>query len=218
MFASALEVSLTEEKLERRIPQQARSRERHTLILESAARLFAEVGYETATTNAIAKEAGVPIGSLYQYFSSKEAVLHALADRYLEDMRQLQENVFGPDEGDASIEEMVDRQIDPFVAFFEKHPGFEHIFLGSEVSSDLAAAAEHLEGAVLEGIKSSLQQRNRQLGDERAFLAATVVKGMVKGLFGLLKANADPAFQADIMAEFKRTLADYVRGVVDGNE
>ena len=61
---------MTEAKSERRVPQQARSRERYNLILDSAARLFAEVGYEAATTNAIADVAGVSIGSLYQYFFS----------------------------------------------------------------------------------------------------------------------------------------------------
>lgn len=207
-------VSLTDVKSERRVPKQARSKKRYNQILDTAARLFAQVGYEAATTNAIADEAGVSIGSLYQYFSSKEEVLHALADRYLEDMRRLQQEVFGSDAGDASIEEMVDRQVDPFVEYFDQHPGFEHIFLGTEVSADLAAAAAQLEHTFLEGIKSSFQQHNGQLDDQQALLAATVAKGMVKGLFGLLKVNPDPAFQADIIAEYKGTLRDYVRRVV----
>lgn len=206
---------MTEEKTARRVPQQARGRERYNLILDSAAGLFAEVGYETATTNAIASEAGIAIGSLYHYFSSKEEILHALSDRYLADLMQLQAEVFGADISDASIEELVDRQIDPFIRFFMEHPGFEHIMLGAEVSADLAAATAELDDAVTTGLKASLQQRNPQLSDDQALLAATVAKGMVKGLFGLLRANADPAFQADIMTEYKRSLVGYVRGVVD---
>jgi AcrR family transcriptional regulator len=208
---------LTEEKSARRVPRQARSLERYDLILDTAARLFAEAGYEGTTTNAIADAAGISIGSLYQYFSSKETVLHALAARYLEDMQQLQQATFSADASELSIEEMVNRQIDPFIAFFEKHPGFGHIFLGSDVSADLATAAAQLDHEVIEGIKLFLQQRNPQLPDERAFLAATVVKGMVKGLFGLLETTPDPAFQADIAAEIKRNIADYARRVVEAD-
>jgi AcrR family transcriptional regulator len=205
-----------DDRRERRIPQQARSRERYDSILDAAARLFAEVGYEAATTNAIAKEAGVPIGSLYQYFADKEDVLHALADRYLEGMRELHEESFSLDASSMSIEEIVDRQIDPYIAFSEQHLGFKHAFLGAEVSADLAAAMAELDDAVLAGIKSLLQRLNSQLGDERATMAATVLKGMVKGLFGTLESDPDPVFQAGVIAEYKRALADYIRRVIQG--
>jgi AcrR family transcriptional regulator len=209
---------MADHKRKRRVPQQARSRERYDLILDAAARLFAGVGYEAATTNAIAKEADVPIGSLYQYFADKEDILHALADRYLEGMRRLQEEAFGADIGGLSIEEMVDRQIDPYIAFSDQHLGFKHAFLGAEVSTDLAAAMAELDDALLEGTKSLLQRINPQLSDERAAMAATVLKGMVKGLFGTLESDPDPAFQADVTAEYKQALADYIRRVVQVEE
>jgi AcrR family transcriptional regulator len=204
---------MVDKKRKRRVPQQARSRERYDLILDAAAWLFAGVGYEAATTNAIAKEADVPIGSLYQYFAGKEDILHALADRYLEDMQQLHEESFGADISGLSIEEIVDRQIDPYIAFSEQHLGFKHAFLGAEVSADLAAAMAELDDAVVEGIKTALQRLNGQLSDERATMAATVLKGMVKGLFGALESDTDPAFQAGVIAEYKRALADYIRRV-----
>ena len=51
------------------------------LILEAAMRLLANSGLEALTTNAVAETAGVSIGTLYQYFANKEAILDALADR-----------------------------------------------------------------------------------------------------------------------------------------
>lgn len=71
----------------RRTPRQARGQRKVEHILRSAEALFAEVGFEQATTNAIASRAGISIGSLYQFFSSKETILAAIADRYLEQMR-----------------------------------------------------------------------------------------------------------------------------------
>ena len=65
----------------RKRPAQQRSRETVRVILEAAARIFEERGIAAATTDAIAERAGVSIGSLYQYFPNKEAVLAELARR-----------------------------------------------------------------------------------------------------------------------------------------
>ena len=55
----------------RRRPRQARSRATVDAIVEGAARVLVREGYDAASTNRVAKEAGVSIGSLYQYFDSK---------------------------------------------------------------------------------------------------------------------------------------------------
>lgn len=67
----------------RKAPRQHRSRELLETILSAAALTFAELGYARATTNRIAERAGVSVGSLYQYFSSKDALLaRLLADHH----------------------------------------------------------------------------------------------------------------------------------------
>ena len=53
-------------------------------IVQAATQVFAERGYAGATTNHIAERAGVSIGSLYQYFPNKEAILVSLAKRHIE--------------------------------------------------------------------------------------------------------------------------------------
>ncbi len=65
----------------RKKPLQRRSQEMVDVILEAATRVFIEEGYEGASTNKIARRAGVSVGSLYQYFPNKEAVTAALFDR-----------------------------------------------------------------------------------------------------------------------------------------
>lgn len=66
-----------------RTPQQERSRRRVAALLDAAAAEFAEHGFTAATTTGVAARAGVPIGSLYQWFPDKEALLYGLADRHL---------------------------------------------------------------------------------------------------------------------------------------
>jgi AcrR family transcriptional regulator len=65
----------------RKAAKQQRSRVTIDAILEATARIVGQVGLDRATTNRIAELAGVSIGSLYQYFPGKEALLAALIER-----------------------------------------------------------------------------------------------------------------------------------------
>ena len=72
----------------RKRPVQRRSQKTVGYVLEAAAQLFAELGYERTTTNHVAQKAGVSIGSIYQYFPNKEALLLALAESHLSEVRE----------------------------------------------------------------------------------------------------------------------------------
>mgnify|MGYP001792796014 CR=1 FL=1 len=62
----------------RKQPKQQRGKERVEKILEAAAAVFDEVGYEAATTHLIAAKAETAIGSLYQFFADKAAIFKAM--------------------------------------------------------------------------------------------------------------------------------------------
>lgn len=64
--------------LPRKIPRQRRSKATVEAILEAAARVLVDTGYDGATTNVIANRAGVGVGSVYEYFPGKEAIFAAL--------------------------------------------------------------------------------------------------------------------------------------------
>lgn len=67
----------------RKRPVQERSRALVERVLDEAARIFEERGYAGTTTNHVAEAAGISIGSLYQYFPNKDALLVGLAERHL---------------------------------------------------------------------------------------------------------------------------------------
>lgn len=67
----------------RKAPRQRRSQQTVDRIVEAAARVFDEAGYLSTTTNEVAAEAGVSIGSLYQYFPNKDALLIEIARRHI---------------------------------------------------------------------------------------------------------------------------------------
>lgn len=65
----------------RRIPSQARSAQTVEAICDAAIQVLEEEGLERLTTNRVAERAGVSVGTLYQYFSNKNDLLMALAER-----------------------------------------------------------------------------------------------------------------------------------------
>jgi AcrR family transcriptional regulator len=77
-------------------PRKSASQERSRLtvdaLLEATARVLIKEGYDRASTNRIAEVAGVSIGSLYQYFPSKEALVAAVIDRHMQQVSQVTRN------------------------------------------------------------------------------------------------------------------------------
>jgi len=71
-------------KTSRKPPRQARSQATVSAILEATIRIFEKEGADAATTTHIAQVAGVSVGTLYQYFESRDAILDSLQDRELE--------------------------------------------------------------------------------------------------------------------------------------
>lgn len=73
----------------RKKPQQERSRQMVEALIEATARVIAERGLDGATTPAIAEVAGVSVGSLYQYFDGKEALVAALLEKMVGDLTRI---------------------------------------------------------------------------------------------------------------------------------
>lgn len=83
----------------RRKPTQSRSRATVDAILQASAQVLVRDGYAKTTTNRIAERAGVSVGTLYQYFPNKDALVVALCEQHSDEMMALLS---------ASIEELQD--------------------------------------------------------------------------------------------------------------
>ncbi|WP_375389834.1 TetR/AcrR family transcriptional regulator [uncultured Amnibacterium sp.] len=115
--------------MERTPTRLARGERRAALILEAAVAVFARVGVERATTNAIAAEAGISPGSLYQFFRDKQDIAVALGRRYAAELRAAYETAFEAfDPVAAPLEEVLDRTLDPIVAVKEGNAAFAPMF------------------------------------------------------------------------------------------
>ena len=198
----------------RTAPQQPRGQQRVDLILDTAAVLFTEVGYENTTTNAIAERAGISIGSLYRYFPDRDAILRALTERYRAEIFALYDQAFTADVIYLPLPVLLDRLIDPFL---EKHlacPVYTHIMLGADVSPEIAAAVYEVEQESIRRIAALFVRLVPSLTEVRARLAAVVIKAILKSLISLLATSQEPDDRRQLILEFKQVLLGYAENTL----
>ncbi len=153
-------------------------------LLRAAGQVFADVGYESATTNAIAARAGVSPGTLYQFFPNKQAIAEALANAYAA-KKQALENVFDLSAPEVPLRDLIDRLDDPFLEFRRNAPGFETLFLGSVVSRELAERIQALHQQMKQRIADLIQMRAPHLSAKMIQVAAETSVQIVKGMLPL---------------------------------
>lgn len=110
-------------------PMQARSTARLAALLDAAAAVVAEIGYERLTTAMVAEGAGASIGTVYRYFPDRIAVLQSLAVRNEERVTERVIAAIGDSEH-TTWAEAVDAVLDVYIALFRDEPGFASVRLG----------------------------------------------------------------------------------------
>jgi len=112
----------------RRRPVQRRSIETVEAILQGAAQVFERHGYAAGTTNRIAERAGVSIGTLYQYFPDKDAILLALTERHLQEgTSALQPLLSELIERPPPVGEALRRLLEALLELHRHHPGLHRV-------------------------------------------------------------------------------------------
>ncbi len=95
-----------DDKTMRKVPQQARSRATVDAIVEAGTQVLGRRGWAKFTTNEVAAVAGVSIGSFYQYFPDKLALVDAIRKRHFDDVLGVLRSAIG-ESAEASIETLV---------------------------------------------------------------------------------------------------------------
>lgn len=112
----------------RKKPRQARSQATVEVILAAAARVFARSGYAATTTNHVAAKAGVSIGSLYEYFPSKDAILVALTERHVDEAeRELRRVLTGLGAATPPLDETITLLVRTMVELHARDPGLHRV-------------------------------------------------------------------------------------------
>lgn len=121
----------------RKAPSQKRAIQRVQYILDIVASLLDEVGAEAITTNLIAQKAGIPIGSLYQYFPNKHAILNAVGKRHLERVNEMFVGFLTVEVDEKGWPELIDKVIDAFAHLYLTEPGFVPLWSNIKLDPEL---------------------------------------------------------------------------------
>ena len=196
----------------RRQPQQARSQERVQQILDVAEQLFVEIGYESATTRAIAAQADVSVGSIYQFFPDKEAILKALAIRYLQKQYQRFLDLQTPVAMTLPLRQYVDQMIDVFDQFYTDYPGSRAIFaqLLDTITWSKIEKIDDFEYQVIDELARFFHAREPSLAIAKCERIAMVITKTITELLWL-SLGGDPEFRQDLVAETKLLTLSYLQ-------
>jgi AcrR family transcriptional regulator len=193
--------------------RQARGERRIDQALDAAALVFAEAGYEAATTNAIAARAGMSPGSLYQFFENKEAVAEALAARYEAELGLARQAAFTPEMATLSLDTLLDTVVDPLVRFNIANPGFQALFADPGVPERLASSTRRLHAAVQAQVEAMVAARAPELPDERRARCATVSVQLFRAMLPLILAASGQEREA-VVADLKSVLRGYLGPII----
>ena len=146
----------------RREPTQKRSRERVERILSCASTLIEKSGSDAMRMSDVAEMAGISIGSLYQYFPDKGAIIRTLAERYNVLGQQCIAEGLQDVQGREGLRQAFGELIDVYYAMFLAEPVMRDIWSGTQADKalrDISLADSRINGAVLAAARARVDPK-----------------------------------------------------------
>lgn len=198
----------------RRVPVQGRSVARVQRMLDACAALVDEIGYEALTTTLLAERAGVAIGSVYQFFPDKRAVVQALTLRniegYLDRLAQHLAATRFVHWWDA-----VDSGIDEYIAMHRSVPGFRTLHFGDVVDVHLLDAERDNNAVIADHLAKLLVAQFAVADTERFGFTLAIAVEAADALIKLAFRRAPEGDDA-VLTEAKALVREYLHRHVDG--
>jgi AcrR family transcriptional regulator len=194
-----------------RVPQRRRGHERVAAILEAAAAVFREKGYDTATMTEIAARSGTAFGSLYRFFPSKEALADALLSHYaqhaLDRLASLAEQAPA-----LTTEATADGLVD-FALALQAERSF--VIAVMEARGRQADKGAQFRAAFQAGMALIVRRMVPAVSEAQAATKAVVLRHALKGI---VHAAQDASEDDALLREYRHLVARYLMGVErDGN-
>jgi AcrR family transcriptional regulator len=194
----------------RKSPVQARSSASVSAILEATVQVLLEVGKERLTTTRVAQRAGVSVGTLYQYFPNKSALLQAVLRSHLEFIATSIE-VACREEKNGTTTQLVTRLVETFLE--AKMKNFKTSAALYSVSSDVDGAkiVRSMATRMKKAVAAALANACEPLGRDPE-LVASLLQGAMSGISHILLESANPEKQYPAL---KRELVLMMRTYID---
>jgi AcrR family transcriptional regulator len=179
----------------RRQPLQRRSQETVEVILRGTAQILSRDGLEQLTTNRVAERAGVSIGSLYQYFPDKEALVAEIRRRYEDTFRERLIALARELDG-LPLDQAIARCVHTLVAIHREDPGLHNAVSAAGIDETERRVLHQLAAGWLEARRDDVRRPDRALA---AAVALDAAESLIHGV--ALRAPerlADAAFADEV--------------------
>lgn len=197
----------------RNAPTQARSQARLARVLDAAAELFAEHGYDGTTMEAIATHAGSSIGSVYRFFKNKHEVFSAVAARLMVREEELIAELFQQSASMSGWPEMIDAVIDAYVTLQDEDPAWRGVWLNVQLGGDIAQAGDEASAGIVEQVTGVMAFFAPQLPLSRRRVVAQTLFELVASML-LMSARHQEETRRALLVETKRVVKLYVADAV----
>ncbi len=194
---------------ERKQPQQARAQETVRAILEATVQILDRESLDAATTTRIAEVAGVSIGSLYQYFSHRDAILKALQDREFERTLAMMQRVLADANLGEAPEKTVSDALRSLAELYTTSPGLHRVLA---IEGLRVAKAEHVHAfdlRVIDLVRHFLSATKAPIARRNLEAAAFIVYQSVRATMLAYLLERPPGLDAEGLTE---ELAELVTG------
>ncbi len=192
----------------RRVPVQGRSVARVQRMLDACAYLVDEIGYEGLTTTLLAERAEVAIGSVYQFFPDKRAIVQALALRNMDAYLQRLADRFA-NEVFAYWWDGVDAAIDEYIAMHRAVPGFRTLHFGDVVDVHLLDEEQDNNAVIADRLADLLVERF-MLGDPARLKFALQIAVEASDALIKLAFRRAPHGDEAVLVEAKALIREYL--------
>jgi AcrR family transcriptional regulator len=200
----------------RRQPQQKRSQERVEQILDAAAIVFDEVGFEAATTHAIASHAKAAVGSLYQFFPDKLAIFNALELRHVERVHVMWDKLSCPEIIQLPFADFIHTLVAQVQQLFEQPTSrivFRQFFVSPTIFRNIDTSFTQ---EAIQFMAQLLQARNPKLLEQRSLILAEICVNATNALI-LLALSSNKIHNQAIITEIETLLKVYLIADVGDN-
>lgn len=202
----------------RKSASQQRSRATVEAMLDATARVLVQEGYDRASTNRIAAVAGVSVGSLYQYFPNKEALVSALVARHSREMLQLLRGALH-NVATLDLESALRELIRAMIEAHRIDPALHRIFDEQIPRMGQLAEIEAIEHEVFALIRAWLEEHRDEIQvrdlDTATFICVTTVETLTHQI--VLRPESHASTEADFVEEVTRLISGYLGSTSSAN-
>ncbi len=195
----------------KRLPVQARSRTRVEAILDAAAEVLARGDLDALTIRAVADGAGVPTGTIYQFFTDKEQLLQAVSLRYVAATHDTLQAALAPRRAD--WREDLDAVVDGYADMVRGAPAMRVLWLADALDATTTSLADEADDQIAVRLAAHLQERAGVGPDPTQDLGWRVLVGVISSLL-------KQAFRVDeegspaVLAETRRIATLYAASLL----